>query len=115
MHELSMALSIIDIVTRESAHWTGGKVRTIHLQLGPLSGVVKAALVSAFELARRDSPLAAAELVIEDVPLQVFCRVCQQNQTLAGIQDFCCPVCGTPCGEVVRGRELEIVAMEIEP
>ena len=53
MHELSIALSILDIVEEESARRGDAAVAAIHLRLGPLSGVVKEALLSAFELRER--------------------------------------------------------------
>jgi len=114
MHELSIAMSIIDIAAEESENRSGASIKTIYLRLGPLAGVVKQALVSAFDLAREDSPFAKSELVIEDVPLVVHCSVCEAERTFPVFQDLCCPECGTPCGNIISGRELEIVAMEIE-
>ena len=67
MHELSIALSILDFAAEE-AERRGGRVVAVHLRLGPLSGVVKEALLSAYELAREGTPLAAAALVVEEVP-----------------------------------------------
>ena len=32
----------------------------------------------------------------------------------ASVQELCCPVCGAPTPQVVRGRELEVVALELE-
>jgi hydrogenase nickel insertion protein HypA len=90
------------------------QVGTLHLRLGPLSGVVKEALLSAYDLAREVSPLAHTRLVIEDVPVVVYCERCQGEQSIESMQEFCCPKCGTPTANVIRGRELEIVAMEIE-
>jgi len=37
-----------------------------------------------------------------------------RNVQLASIQRFCCPVCGTLTSEVVKGKELEVIALEIE-
>lgn len=113
MHELSLALNIIDIASEEAERRGGVGVNAVYLRLGPLAGVVKEALVSAFELARGDTPLCNSELLIEDVPLVVFCPTCQAERNLGSIQDFCCPDCGLPCGDVISGRELEIVALEI--
>jgi hydrogenase nickel incorporation protein HypA/HybF len=59
MHELSIALSIIDAACEEAERHAGARVVAVHLKLGPLSGVVKEALVSAYELAREGSPLGA--------------------------------------------------------
>jgi hydrogenase nickel incorporation protein HypA/HybF len=114
MHELSIALSILDAAAEEANRQGGARVAAIHLRLGPLCGVIRDALRSAYDLARETSPLAAAELVIEDVPLVVYCPACAAERTLASAQQLCCPVCGTPTPQVVRGRELEVVALEIE-
>jgi hydrogenase nickel incorporation protein HypA/HybF len=114
MHELSLALGILDLAAEEAERQGGGRVVAIHLRLGPLSGVVKDALRSAYELAREGSSLSAAELVIEEVPLVAYCPACAAERTLASAQRLCCPACGAPTPEVVRGRELEVFALEIE-
>jgi Zn finger protein HypA/HybF involved in hydrogenase expression len=44
----------------------------------------------------------------------IYCPNCQVERVLKSIQQFCCPVCGSPASEVIMGRELQIVAMEIE-
>jgi hydrogenase nickel incorporation protein HypA/HybF len=112
MHELSIAMSIIDMATEE-AERHGGGVCAIHLRLGPLSGVVKEALRSAYDLAREGTPLEGAELIIEDVALTVHCPTCAADREPASILELRCPVCGTPTAEVVRGRQLEVTALEI--
>ncbi len=112
MHELSIALSILDVAEEEAGRH-GGRVVGVRLRLGTLSGVVKEALVSAYDLAREGTPLAQAELVVEEVPLVVYCPACAAEQTLPA-QELRCPACGGPTAKVVRGRELEVVALEIE-
>ena len=112
MHELSIALSILDVVAEE-AERRGGHVVAVHLRLGPLSGVVAGALRSAYDLAREGTPLAAAELVVEEVPVAAWCPACAAERMVA-FPELCCPTCGAATPEVVRGRELEVVALEIE-
>jgi hydrogenase nickel incorporation protein HypA/HybF len=114
MHELSIAMSILDIAAEESERRGGVRVLGIHLKLGPLSGVVKEALLSAFGLAREGDSLAEAELVIEEVPIALYCPTCQGNRAAVSIQELRCVECGTLTSHVVTGRELEIVAMEIQ-
>jgi hydrogenase nickel incorporation protein HypA/HybF len=114
MHELSIALSILDVAEEEAERQGGSRVAAIHLRLGPLTGVVTEALRSAYELARESTSLSAAELVIEEVPLVVWCPRCSSERTLPSPQMLCCPTCATPTPDVVRGREMEIVALEIE-
>src|SRR3954465_415871 len=113
MHELSIALSILDMAAEEGGRH-GGRVAAVHLRLGPLSGVVKDALVSAYDLARTDTPLAGADLIVEEVPVVAYCSACAAEQPLATIHELCCPVCGTPTPTIVRGRELEVTALELE-
>jgi hydrogenase nickel incorporation protein HypA/HybF len=114
MHELSIAMSIIELVQEESDKRGGAQVSAVHLKLGPLSGVVKEALLGSFEMACEDTPLKGARLVVEDVPVLIFCRSCQANRPVSSVQLFCCAECGTPSAEVVQGKELEVVALEIE-
>ncbi len=113
MHELSIAMSIIEMASEEAAR-RGARVNAVHLRLGRLAGVVKEALLFSYEVAREGTPLEASRLVIEEVPVVVFCPACRAQRTLASINQFFCPDCATPTPEVLRGKELEVTALEIE-
>jgi hydrogenase nickel incorporation protein HypA/HybF len=114
MHELSIALSILDVVGEEMARHEGARVEAIHVKLGPLSGVVKEALLSAYELAREQTPFENSRLVFEEIPVVVFCATCQAERPVHSLQQFCCAECNTPATEVLHGRELELAALELE-
>ena len=113
MHELSIALAIVDAAEEEAARH-GGRVVAVHLKLGPLSGVAKEALASAYGLAREGSALADSELVVEEVPVTAYCPACAAERPVESFPELRCPACGGPTPQVVRGRELEVVALEIE-
>ena len=113
MHELSIALSIV-AMAEEEARERGVQVNAVHLKLGTLSGVVKEALLFSYDLACEGTPLEGSHLLIEEVPTVVYCPACRAERALDSIQRFCCSVCDTPTPEVVRGRELEVVALEIQ-
>jgi hydrogenase nickel incorporation protein HypA/HybF len=113
MHELSSAMAVLDVAAEEAGR-RGGRVVAVHLRVGALSGVVKEALVSAYDLAREGTPLGGAELVIEETPLVAWCPACAANRTPPSLLEMSCPVCGTPTPEVVGGRELEVIALEID-
>src|SRR5579883_2701686 len=68
MHELSVALSIVE-AAEEEAERHAGRVEAIHLRLGPLAGVIKEALLSAWDLACEGTTMAGVRLVVEDVPI----------------------------------------------
>jgi hydrogenase nickel incorporation protein HypA/HybF len=114
MHELSIALSIVETLEEESASRGGVRVTAVYLRLGALSGVAKEALLSSYDLACEDSMLRGSRLVIEEVPVVVYCRSCALSRRLPSLQQFCCPICGAPTSEVVEGKELEVAALEIE-
>jgi hydrogenase nickel incorporation protein HypA/HybF len=113
MHELSIAMSIVEMAEEEAERYHG-KVSAVHLKLGLLSGVVKTALLSSYEMACEDTPLAGSQLIVEEIPIIVFCSQCQERRGITSAQWFCCPECGTPTSEVVQGKELEVVALEIQ-
>lgn len=67
MHELSIALSLIDAVCDELPRLgEGASVRSVRIRVGPLSGVATQALAFAFSVAVDDSPIAGARLEIEE-------------------------------------------------
>jgi hydrogenase nickel incorporation protein HypA/HybF len=112
MHELSIAMSIVELA-EEEARRRGVQIDAIHLKLGALSGVVKEALLSCYEMACEGTPLQGSRLLVDEVPVVIFCPNCQAQRPLSSVQLFCCPECGTPCSEIVQGKELEVVALEI--
>ena len=113
MHELSIAMSIVDAALDESQR-RGVQVSAVHLRLGALAGVVKDALMFCYEVACQDTPLQGSQLIVEDVPVIVFCPQCQQERGLQSVQLFACPECGAPTMDVRRGKELEVFALEVQ-
>jgi len=112
MHELSIALTLLDAVADESARRGNVRVLAVHIKLGPLAGVVRPALLSAFDLAREGTDLADCQLVIKDIPLVVHCDTCAADRTLTTTQ-LLCPVCGQAAGKIISGEEMDIAALEI--
>jgi hydrogenase nickel incorporation protein HypA/HybF len=113
MHELSIAVSIIELVQEEIELRGGIQVDAIHLKIGQLSGIAKEALVSAYDLASQQTSLEGARLVIEDVPVLINCPHCRAQTRVQSLQYCCCVVCGTPGVDIVQGRELMLTALEV--
>lgn len=113
MHELSIAMSIVEMADEE-ARRRGVRVNAVHLKLGTLSGVVKEALLFSYDLVCEGTALEGSHLIIEEIPTVVYCPVCEAERKLDSIQRFCCSVCDTPTPEVMQGKELEVVALEIQ-
>src|SRR5262249_285326 len=99
MHELSIALSMIEMADDEVVVRGGGRVTALHLKLGPLSGVVKEALEFSYEIACQGTTLEGSRLVIEDVPVMIRCSGCRQDVLIESIQSLRCSHCGTLSSE----------------
>jgi hydrogenase nickel incorporation protein HypA/HybF len=101
MHELTLALSLLE------------EVESVRLRLGRMSGIVRDALLFSWELARADTVASEAELIIDDVAVEVWCTSCAAERPVSDGQGLICAQCGTVSPTIVRGRELEFVAMEV--
>ena len=75
---------------------------------------MKEALLASYEMACEGTSLAGSRLVVEDLPIIVSCPGCQAHRPVSSMQLFCCAECGTPTSEIVQGKEIEVVALEIE-
>jgi len=113
MHELSIAISIVEMAEEEASH-RNARVNAVHLKLGMLAGVVKAALLSSYELACEGTGLEGSHLIIEEIPVVVFCPQCLAPRALDSVQWFTCPECRSPVSQVIQGRELQVAALEIQ-
>jgi hydrogenase nickel incorporation protein HypA/HybF len=114
MHELSIAIGLVEAAQEELEKLGAVHVLAIHLQLGRLSGVVRDALEFSYEIACQNTPLMGSRLIVEEVPVLIDCPVCRAPKEIVSLQDFHCATCGTLGGKVVQGRELQLIALEIE-
>ena len=114
MHELSIALSLLDSIEEQAAKLGDVRVTAVCLRLGPLAGVVKEALLSAYGLAKCATPYEQTELRIEETLLTGFCLRCQTARPLQSPQDHRCAICNEPIREILSGQELDLTAIEIE-
>jgi len=109
MHELSVATALVAQATRAAGD---SRVVVVHLRLGRLSGLVPDSLQFGFEIAAAGTTLADARLEVERVEPVVWCTPCDAAVTLAQPNRFRCPDCDTPSGDLLPGRELELVSLE---
>ena len=72
MHELSIAMSLVDLAQEEAGR-QGGRVCALHVRIGALAGVVPEALLASYEMASFQTPLEGSRLkvVIEPLVLEV--------------------------------------------
>lgn len=113
MHEMGIAMEILRIVQDSiPADMTGTRVRRINLKVGRMSAVVPESLRFCFTVAADKTNAAGAELAIEEIPVLVRCGECGRQWTI-DTPDFVCPECGSGQVELLTGRELDIVSIEV--
>ena len=113
MHELQVAMEIIEIVQKEMAARQVSKIKTVGIRLGTMSGFDPEALRFSFEAATAETSMAGAELDIENVPVHCLCNDCGEESVLDKFLFFC-PKCGSPHLKVTDGDELKISYIEGE-
>ena len=114
MHELSIVSSVVDSVTESLRSYPGARVTEVRLRVGVLTSVVEDSLQFCYGIATDGTPLAGSKLVVNMVPVTVYCRACDSEAPLQSLQSFHCPNCGAPSEEVRHGLELQIEAIAIE-
>jgi len=114
LHELSIVQGIIETVSESAEAASAKKITAVYLRVGALAGVVQDALLFSYDLATQDTLLAGSKLIVEELPVLIFCEVCGKDVELPGVQSFRCPICDTPSAIIEQGKELEIRSIEIE-
>ena len=113
MHEMAIALQIVEIAKAAvPPDMTGAKVEYVNLRIGRLTAVVPESLRFCFGVVSRDTPLAGAELQIDEVPIVARCRSCGARSSIDE-PPFVCSACGDGRLEIVSGRELTVTSIEV--
>lgn len=113
MHEMGIAMEIIKIATASiPTDMQGAQVARVNLQVGRLSAIVPSSLHFCFDIAAKDTPLAGAELIIEEVPVEARCNDCDHHWFI-DTPVFVCEKCRSGSLDLLSGRELDIKSIEI--
>ena len=109
MHELALTQSVVDVVVERTR---GRRVVSVRVEVGLLSGVVPDAMLFAFDLATVGTPIEGATLDIAETPGRISCRACGSVSPTPDLLLLC--RCGSADVEVVAGRELRVVSVELQ-
>lgn len=108
MHELSLTISLLELVAEEAR---GRRVQWVVVEIGKLSGVVPDAVRFAFDVCIKGTVAEGAALSIVETPGRGRCNVCGMESPLESVIGAC------PCGSVdlalVSGQELRLRELEV--
>lgn len=114
MHEASIALSILDIITDKCSAEGYSNIKSVRLRIGRAAGIMPEALLFAFDAAKLDTPASGADLCIDIVPLGGSCDGCEREFEVEDSYVLNCPLCGSATFKIKKGYEMEIVEMDVQ-
>lgn len=112
MHELSIAVAIVDIAAKETAKANKSKVDWIELEIGTLAGIEVDSLNFVWPIAVKDTVLENATKKISLIDGEAKCKDCDSVFKLNHIYDAC-PTCKSYLKVILKGKELVVKTLEI--
>lgn len=112
MHELSIAMGIVDIAEKETAKANANKVDVIELEIGTLAGIEFDALDFVWPSAVKGTVLENAVKKINVIHGKAKCSDCDTIFKLDNIYDAC-PKCKSYLKGIIKGKELLVKSLEV--
>jgi len=113
MHELSLAMSVMDIVEREAQRLDNSNIKAIEIEVGDFAGVELSSFRFSMEAVIRSSPFDKAEARIIQVPAVAEGNSCGVKFN-ASSRFCCCPECGEYGISLVQGTEFRLTAIILD-
>ncbi len=113
MHEISIARSLLELLSDQQCARSFARVRRANVRIGPLSGIDGVALRSAFNLIATGTCAEGCFLEIESAVLKAKCKSCSSLFEIRNYV-FACDVCQSRDIELLAGDEIVLSEMEVE-
>ena len=113
MHEMSMAISIVDIAVAEAVKAKATTLTEVEVEVGQLAGVMSEALSFCLQAAARATMAETATFTLLQVPGQGHCLSCQQEVEVSEFPAQC-PLCNGFGVTITAGTELRIRSISID-
>jgi len=113
MHEAALAQELVAIIQRTAEEHRVTRVHSAVLELGQLTCVDPETLEFAFQGAGKGTVAEGCQLIMERKPLIVSCPSCGREGP-AEDEYLGCPGCGGVPVQVLAGREMRLVSLDVE-
>jgi len=112
MHEMSVAMSLVELVEETAGEHNTARVMSVTVDVGTQAGVNPDALRFCFDACAKNTALDGSQLVINTITATGYCAVCEKEMVIAGSY----PLCETCMGPVklLTGGELQVRSVEVE-
>lgn len=113
MHELSLAINIVEICEQTALQNNASVITSLTLDVGKLSGVVMEALETAMESAITNTIMQNATIHYNLIQGMAQCAECGNKFDVVEIYEEC-PVCNSYKSSIIAGKELTVSSIDIE-
>lgn len=113
MHELSIAVNLVDIAISHANEAKAKKINCIEVEIGELSGVIGSALEFCFETVCKNTIADNAILSIISISALGTCQDCHHSFSLDSLFSPC-PNCESFQIVLNKGKELRIKSILVE-
>jgi hydrogenase nickel incorporation protein HypA/HybF len=113
MHEMSIALNILEIVERSAQANGAAAVTGIFIEVGTLAGVMIPALEFGLEIAKKDTSARDAGIRITEIEGRGECPECGHTYPMTFPIEPC-PACKNSYLKMIAGDELRVREIEVE-
>ncbi len=113
MHELSLAMSVREIVEDAAKQNGAKKVNEVNIIVGEFSSVSSDALEFAMEVAKKGSVFEFAKINIKSTKTILSCSQCNQ-ETVMEDYIFKCGACESTSVKIVSGDRMYVDSIDIE-
>ncbi len=112
MHEMSIAMSIVDIACKEAQKDGATSISIIELDVGKLAGIMVDSLKFCYDSVCKGTLAENSQLLINEIPGKGFCKKCSTEFEIDNFMALC-PQCESYEVEIKQGRELKLKAVTV--
>lgn len=117
MHELNICYELMRLVkksfnTAQLQNNNLCKVNAVWIEVGMLAGIELSALQFSFPIAAKNTIAEHADLKIQIIAGQAWCKICKDHVSMQTLYDACAN-CGKYDYQVTQGRELRLSKIEV--
>ena len=113
MHEMTIAMNVVDAGIKRAQENHALYVTSIELEIGELAGILNDSLLFCFDSVCKNTIAESCKLNIHSVPAIGKCHHCEITFTVESLFAFC-PDCSQFQVLIVSGKELKIKSFNYE-
>lgn len=113
MHELSIALSIVELAEGEAKKANASLISKVEVEIGTMAGIDADALLFAWDSVTQGTIAQQSALVINSIQAEARCLECGKDFP---VENFFvqCPDCGNYRYQFTKGKELRISSLIVD-